>query len=619
MSKTILGEADRESKINIHTTETAKKRLGRRYAKERRFKLMGLGAVLVAALFLAILLITIISDALPVLRQHYLTISVPLPAEDIDPEGKRTAESVSGANYGGLVKQYLRDQFPTVKSRREKKALNGLVSSNAGSVIQRRVMADPALVGKPLEQDILLSDYADLYFKGSMASKTTLETSGIASPVINEGEVKILSTSNDFNNLLGEVKQGLAGQLKSVEREIAGQQRVLERLATRKKSLDGQLPEANERERENIQQRLEQLELDKAAAENRISKSTDEAADLNTRITTANNTLNVGRDISSYLIAINGGVVKVKQVSNSEITGQILLPLKSAAESQKGEWQVIRVSPPEASRQISDREIAWLDHLKDKGLVKNKFNTQFFTAGASREAEVAGIWGAVVGTFYTMLITLALSFPIGVGAAIYLEEFAPKNRITDLIEVNINNLAAVPSIVFGLLGLAMFLNIFGMPRSAPVVGGMVLALMTLPTIIIASRAAIKAVPPSIKEAALGLGASHMQAVFHHNLPLAMPGILTGSIIGMAQALGETAPLLMIGMVAFIVDIPGATGFTEGFTDPATVLPVQIYMWADFPEKLFQQKTAAAIVVLLMFLIAMNAIAVILRKKFERRW
>ena len=212
-----------------------------------------------------------------------------------------------------------------------------------------------------------------------------------------------------------------------------------------------------------------------------------------------------------------------------------------------------------------------------------------------------------------MIVTLVLAFPLGVATAIYLEEFAPKNRWTYLIEVNINNLAAVPSIIFGLLGLAVFLNWFDMPRSAPLVGGMVLALMTLPTIIIASRAAIKAVPPSIREAALAVGASNVQAVFHHVLPPAMPGMLTGTIIGMAQALGETAPLLMIGMVAFIVDIPAS------FNDPATVMPVQIFMWADFPEPAFQHKTAAAILILLTFLVAMNAIAVLLRRRFERRW
>jgi len=223
------------------------------------------------------------------------------------------------------------------------------------------------------------------------------------------------------------------------------------------------------------------------------------------------------------------------------------------------------------------------------------------------------VWGAAAGSFFTLLVTLALAFPIGVAAAIYLEEFAPKNKLTQVIEININNLAAVPSIVFGLLGLAVFLNFIGMPRSAPLVGGVVLALMTLPTIIIAGRAAIKSVPPSIREAALGLGASRSQVVFHHVLPLAMPGVLTGTIIGMAQALGETAPLLMIGMVAFIVDIPG------GFTDPATVLPVQIYLWADSPERAFVERTSAAIMVLLGFLIMMNLTAVWLRKKFERRW
>jgi phosphate transport system permease protein len=268
---------------------------------------------------------------------------------------------------------------------------------------------------------------------------------------------------------------------------------------------------------------------------------------------------------------------------------------------------------PEAQRRIKDQQIAWVDQLIDQGRVEKRFNKIFFTAGDSREPELAGIWGAAVGSFYTLLVTLLLAFPLGVATAIYLEEFAPQNKWTDLIEVNINNLAAVPSIVFGLLGLAVFINFFGMPRSAPLVGGLVLTLMTLPTIIIASRAALKSVPPSIREAALGVGASKMQMVFHHVLPLAMPGMLTGTIIGMAQALGESAPLLMIGMVAFIVDIPG------GVTDPATVLPVQIYLWADSPERAFVERTSAAIMVLLAFLITMNALAVLLRKKFERRW
>jgi len=267
----------------------------------------------------------------------------------------------------------------------------------------------------------------------------------------------------------------------------------------------------------------------------------------------------------------------------------------------------------EGERRLKDKQLAWLDHLEAGDKINKRFNTTFFTAGDSREPELAGIRGAVVGSFYTLVITLILSFPIGVAAAVYLEEFAPRNRWTDLIEVNINNLAAVPSIVFGLLGLAVFLNFFGLPRSAPLVGGLVLTLMTLPTIIIASRAALLSVPPSIREAALGVGASKMQVVAHHVLPLALPGMLTGTIIGMARALGESAPLLMIGMVAFIVDIPG------GFTDPSTVLPVQIYLWVDSPERAFVERTSAAVMILLGFLIVMNATAVILRKKFERRW
>lgn len=269
---------------------------------------------------------------------------------------------------------------------------------------------------------------------------------------------------------------------------------------------------------------------------------------------------------------------------------------------------------PESERRLNDKQIAWIDKFETENKLSLEFNTAFFTNGDSREPELAGIGGALTGSIFTLLVTLVLSLPVGIATAIYLEEFAPKNnKWVDLIEVNINNLAAVPSIVFGLLGLAVFINFMSFPRSAPVVGGLVLTLMTLPTIIITSRAALKSVPPSIREAALGMGASKMQTVFYHVLPLALPGMLTGTIIGMAQALGETAPLLMIGMVAFIVDIP-----TNVF-EPSTVLPVQIFLWADSPERAFVERTSAAIMVLLGFLIIMNALAVVLRKKFERKW
>lgn len=260
---------------------------------------------------------------------------------------------------------------------------------------------------------------------------------------------------------------------------------------------------------------------------------------------------------------------------------------------------------------INQQQALWIKQLFDEGRVESRWNTNFLLNSDSREPELAGVRGAITGTLLTMLVTLLLSFPLGVAAALYLEEFAPKNRWTDIIEININNLAAVPSIVFGLLGLAVIINLFGLPRSAPLVGGIVLTLMTLPTIIIASRASIKAVPPSIREAALGLGASNMQVTFGHVLPMAMPGILTGGIIGMAQALGETAPLLMIGMVAFIVDVP------TSITDSATVLPIQIYLWADSPERAFLAKTSAAILVLLTLLATMNTSAALLRKYFEK--
>lgn len=268
---------------------------------------------------------------------------------------------------------------------------------------------------------------------------------------------------------------------------------------------------------------------------------------------------------------------------------------------------------PEARRQLNDRQVGWIDQLAADGDLKKRFNTGLFVNGASSQPETAGVGVALIGSFFMMLTVVVLAVPLGVAAALYLEEFAPKNRLTDLIEVNINNLAAVPSIVFGLLGLAVFINFFGLPRSAALVGGLVLTLMTLPTVIIATRAAIRAVPPSIREAALGVGASRMQTVFHHVLPLAMPGIMTGTIIGLVQALGETAPLLMIGLVAFVVDYPTTP------LEPSTALPVQIYMWATAAERGFVERTAGATIILLGFLIVMNATAVILRRRFERKW
>ena len=267
----------------------------------------------------------------------------------------------------------------------------------------------------------------------------------------------------------------------------------------------------------------------------------------------------------------------------------------------------------EKRRVLNDFQLGLLDRWTAEGRRSSSFNHRFFTNGDSRSPELAGLGGAIAGSFWTLMVCLILSFPMGVAAAIYLEEYAPKNRLIEIIEVIINNLAAVSSIIFGLLGLAVILNFFGLPRSTPLVGGIVLSLMTLPTIIIACRASLKAVPPSIREGALAMGASKMQTILHHVLPLAMPGTLTGTIIGLAQALGETAPLLMIGMFAFVVDIPA------GPLESATALPVQVYLWAESSERGYVELTAAGIMMILIFMALMNSFAIILRKKFERRW
>jgi phosphate transport system permease protein len=320
-----------------------------------------------------------------------------------------------------------------------------------------------------------------------------------------------------------------------------------------------------------------------------------------------------GADLEPGTIVLAGGGAFKIAAEGASAPAEVIAAAGSASELAAGQWQILRFGVPETDRKISDRAAVWLELAREKGILERQIAWNFFLNGDSREAELAGILGSIMGSLMVVFVTIVLSLPVGVAAAIYLEEFAPKNRLTEIIEVNINNLAAVPSIIFGLLGLAVFLGFFGMPRSVPLVGGIVIALMSLPTIIIASRAAVRAVPPSIREAALGVGASHQQAVLHHVLPLAMPGIMTGTILAVASAIGETAPLLLIGMVAFIVDIP------TGFLDSATVLPVQIYLWSDLPERAFEARTAAAIVVLLVIMLMLNALAIYLRKTFERRW
>ena len=318
-----------------------------------------------------------------------------------------------------------------------------------------------------------------------------------------------------------------------------------------------------------------------------------------------------GADERSVLVRAGTAVMRAETVADTSVSGPLLTGDIAAFEGQRTNIRLIETL--EAERNVTDRQIAWTLALEEMGRIRQGINWALLTNSDSTYPEIAGVVAAIVGSMFTMMITAALAVPVGIAAAIYLEEYAPKNRVTDMIEVNINNLAAVPSIVFGLLGAAVFLNLLGLPRSAPLVGGLVLGLLTLPTVIIASRAALRAVPPSVRSAALGVGASQTQSVFHHVLPLAAPGILTGAIIGMARALGETAPLLLIGMVAFVAEVPSGPG------DESTALPVLIYKWSTGAERAWEPNTAAAIVVLLLFMVLMNAVAVFLRRRFERRW
>ena len=434
------GAAASNDLAKLRRPDLSEGRIRRRYAAERRFRLYGIFAIGFAVFMLGFLAITVVLQGYSAFWQTRIVLDVNIAAEQVDPAGDRSADSLASGDYQAVARDALRGLFPELTSRADRRALGDFLSNAAGMDVMKLVLADPNLIGTTQRVEVLASTDLDML------------------------------------------------------------------------------------------------------AKDRIS-----------------------RDV------------------------------------------------PEADRPIKDQQISWYDTLVADGRIASTFNVNFFATGDSREPEQAGLGGAMMGTFLTIVTAILLSLPISVAAAIYLEEFAPKNRITDIIEVNINNLAAVPSIVFGLLGLAVLLGFFGLPRGAPMVGGMVLSLMTLPTIIIATRAALKAVPPSIREAAYGVGASKQQVVMHHVLPLAMPGVMTGAIIGTARAMGESAAVLMIGMVAFIVDVP------KSITDSATVLPVQIYLWADAPERGFVERTSAGIMVMLVFLVVMNAAAVIIRRRFERRW
>lgn len=582
-----------------HGTDASDARLKKRHAAELRLKIYGILAITLAGAALIALLWSVVGKASGALTEHYITLPLENLAEEIDPEGTGDPKVIGKANFSGYTKDILKAAFPTVTDRRAKRELYDIVSSGSGFELREQLIADPEQVNDLESFDFLASDIADLYFKGRYGALDRVETNGSLTLEEDGKEVVITSTDPDFSEALEVVKAGLVKEVRRLRRQANLQDNGVKEFQRRAENA------TDETVRETSLGQVAQREAER-------DRMLAEAEELEARSAAEGGRELIGKREASLLLRVGDGWIKMSEVTATGGRGTVLSPVEMG-EFAAGEWSYFAAQQPEVARKINDRQLVWLETLREQGAVKETFNMRFFSTGDSREPELAGLWGAIVGSFWTMLVTFVISFPIGVLTAIYLEEFAPKTRFTDLIEVNINNLAAVPSIIFGLLGLSVFLSFFGMPRSAPLVGGLVLALMTLPTIIISSRAAIRAVPPSIRDAALGIGASKIQATFHHVLPLAMPGILTGTILGMAQALGETAPLIMIGMVAFIVDIPG------GITESASVLPVQVFRWADFPERAFESRTALAICVLLVFLVVMNLVAVILRKRFERRW
>ncbi len=569
--------------------DAVRQRLARRHRAEGRFQAFGAGAILLAIAFLAVLLGTIAVQSAGAFTSHTLTLPITVERDLADPRGDMSEASLRRGSYNQLLQRALRAEIPSAGTRTEMRDLFSLYSGLNAASVMRRVVADPSLIGREMRISMPVNHEIDLYLKGITVREDRLPGEGAISVDGTQGEVTLGGTEPVFARFVSRIRS----QAEDERNEALSRA---------------------ERARARAEAASDRDEREAALAAERRALSDAERFDT---IIDPETSILLGARTASLLVRVHGGVVAVSAVSPDGRTaqGRVLLPLEH--EGVSADWTEWVIETPSAARRVNDQQAVYARVLEERGLIERGFNTRLFLSADSREPELAGVMGAFIGSILTMLVTMLLAVPIGVGTAIYLEEFAPKTRLTGFIEVNINNLAAVPSIVFGLLGLAVFINAFGLPRSAPLVGGMVLALMTLPTVIISSRAALRAVPPSIREAALGVGASKTQTVFQHVLPLAMPGILTGSIIGLAQALGETAPLLMIGMVAFVADAP-ALGLS-GLTQPATVMPVQVFLWSGASERAFEMRTAAAILVLLTLMIVFNAVAIYLRRRFERRW
>ena len=531
----------------------ARKRVKRRYAADRRLQFYGIGAIALSILLLGVLFSSLMFTGYVAFYTTKVALEVPFAADQFD------KDKLGDANYRGIAKTAFLTYFPEVTSRAEQRNLVKIMSSGAPYIIRDFVVANPDRIGSTVTIQVPVSDPFDQLYKGVIPR---------------------------YIDALGQDRIALFEKLqrRNVIKIEGGKAFAATDIFVNPAEIpDGDITKAD----------LHGMVREGFAAyyPKQTSRAYQEilAEDASTQVLRAK-------------IEAEPGIVGK--------TVTLMLPLAPAYDELARTGASKIVNP-----RFGDKaEFVWFDKLISAGAISTPFTWELFTNADSRYPELAGLAGALSGSFFALLVCFLLSFPIGIATAVYLEEFAPKNKWTDLVEVNINNLAAVPSVVFGLLGLALFINTFGLPRSAPLVGGMVLALMTLPTIIVATRAALKGVPPSIREAALGVGASKHQVMLHHVIPLSLPGILTGTIIGLAQALGETAPLLLIGMNAFIPSIENM-----GLTQPAMALPTQIFSWADSPERGFVSRTSAAIMVLLGFLVIMNILAVYLRRKFERKW
>jgi phosphate transport system permease protein len=575
----------------LSTRQIVEARLKGRYNAEARFKAFGIIMVVAAIIACAILLVSIFVQSSPAMTESRLNLEIALDAAKVDPAGKRNKEDIRAqGDFNAVVVDALVKRFPNAENDGGIDSLMEMVSSIGLNPFAIHVSEHPELIGKTTKAQFALNDDVDMFLKGGFGKFEISNLANLANAPSLDGNLEFATNNEGF-------KQTRARLLEIVGVNYNKNKTILEIKKQKIKSL-----EANPNKTPELEQEISQIQGDLAELENYVNNVGDAIKNQAGALPLADN-------LPSVILFAGNGAFKVNSLANDKVSATQIIAPNAALNTGK----IVLIESSADTRPLNDTMAAYGILMKSEGMIKSRPNLTLLTRSDSNDAEMAGVLSAIIGSLLTLCVTFAVAVPIGVMAAIYLEEFAPKNWLTDLIEVNINNLAAVPSIVFGLLGFSVFLHFFQMPRSAPVVGGVVLSLMSLPVVIIASRAALKAVPPSIREAALGVGASKVQAVFHHVLPLAMPGIMTGSILAMAHALGETAPLLMIGMVAFIADIP------KSFTDAATVLPVEVFMWAGRPERAWDARTSAAIIVLLVFMLLMNAIAIILRRKFERRW